>query len=31
MVKRRRQLMDDLVRFYDDSFEDKTVRKRRGR
>ena len=30
MVKRRRQLMDDLVRFYDDNFEDKTARKRRG-
>ena len=30
MVKRRRQLMDDLVRFHDDNFEDKTARKRRG-
>jgi len=30
MVKRRRSLMDDLVRFYDDNFEDKTARKRRG-
>ena len=29
MVKRRRQLMDDLVRFHDDNFEDKTARKRR--
>jgi DNA-binding PadR family transcriptional regulator len=30
MVKRRRSLMDDLVRFHDDNFEDKTARKRRG-
>jgi len=30
MVKRRRSLMDDLVRFYGDNFEDKTARKRRG-
>lgn len=29
MVKRRRQLMDDLVRFHDDNFEHKTARKRR--
>jgi len=30
MAKRRRRLMDDLVRFYDDNLEDKTTRKRRG-
>jgi DNA-binding PadR family transcriptional regulator len=29
MVKRRRPLMDDLVRFHDNNFEDKTARKRR--
>ena len=30
MVKRRRRLMDSLVRFYDDNFEDKSTRTRRG-
>lgn len=30
MVKRRRQLMDGLVRFYEDNFEGKKPRRRRG-
>jgi ArsR family transcriptional regulator len=30
MVKRRKQPMDSRVRFYDDNFEDKTARKRKG-
>lgn len=30
MVKRRRRLMDGLVQFYDDNFEDKVTRTRKG-